>query len=176
MNIGISPLYQYVGMILEDAAKGKGYAGRIGGDEFSVCLYDVYTKEEAESICVNIKHALGQYMDSVPFTVSIGATISDGRRMNFSELYFEADEAVYYAKENGRNQIVFKNEIQKLKQERFKESKNEYGLTEEEIALDQKMQYIAIVEPIQKNILYMNEAGRAALGASLKEIQGMHCP
>lgn len=168
-------IIQYVGMILEDAAKGKGYAGRIGGDEFSVCFYDVYTKEDAESICIDIKNALGQYMDSVPFTVSIGATISDGRRMTFSELYFEADEAVYYAKENGRNQIVFKNEIQKLKQERFKESKSEYGLTEEEIALDQKMQYVAIVEPIQKNILYMNEAGRAALGATLEEIQGMYC-
>ena len=57
--------------------------------------------------------------------------------------------AINYAKENGRNQIVFKNEIQKLKQERFKESKGEYGLTEEEIALDQKMQYIAIVEPVR---------------------------
>lgn len=166
---------QHVGMVLENAVKGKGYAGRIGGDEFSVCFYDVFTKEEAVSICVNLKGALAQYMNTVPFTVSIGATTSDGRRLNFKELYFEADEAVYFAKENGRNQIVFRNEIQKLKKEKFRQLKSEYALTEEEIALDQKSQYITIVDPIQKYILYMNEAARSVLGISLEEVQNMHC-
>ena len=168
-------IIQYVGMMLENAVKGKGYAGRLGGDEFSACLYDVYSKEEALSFCVNLKNSLGQYMDTVPFTISVGATTSDGRRMNFNELYFEADEAVYYAKENGKNQIVFKNEISKLKQQRFRETKGEYILSEEEIALDQRMQYISVVEPVQKKILYMNEAGRNALGVSLDELQNMHC-
>jgi len=166
---------QHVGMVLETYVKGRGYAGRIGGDEFSVCFYDVFSQEEAVALCINIKNALGQYMNTVHFTVSIGATMSDGRRMNFKELYFEADEAVYYAKENGKNQIVFKNEIQKMKQERFRESKGEYALTEEEIALDQKMQYITIVEPVQKKILYMNEAGREILGLSLADVQNMYC-
>lgn len=166
---------QHVGMVLENAVKGKGYAGRIGGDEFSVCFYDVFTKEDAISLCVNLKSALGQYMNTVPFTVSIGATTSDGRRLNFKELYFEADEAVYFAKENGRNQIVFRNEIQKLKKEKFRQLKSEYALTEEEIALDQKNQYITIVDPIQKCILYMNEVARSVLGISLEEAQNMHC-
>ena len=83
-------IIQYVGMMLENAVKGKGYAGRLGGDEFSACLYDVYSKEEALSFCVNLKNSLGQYMDTVPFTISVGATTSDGRRMNFNELYFES--------------------------------------------------------------------------------------
>ena len=168
-------IIQHVGSVLNNFAKGRGYAGRIGGDEFSICFYDIYSKEDALALCLNVKNALGQYLNTVPFTVSIGATISDGRRMNFKELYFEADEAVYYAKENGKNQIVFKSEIQKMKQERFRESKSEYALTEEEIALDQKMQYITIVEPVQKKILYMNEAGRNALGISINDVQNMHC-
>ncbi len=168
-------IIQHVGMVLEDAVKGRGYAGRIGGDEFSVCFYDVYSKDEAISLCASLRGALGQYLSTVPFTVSIGGTMSDGRKLSFNELYFEADEAVYYAKENGKNQIVFRNEIQKLKQERFRESKAEYSLSEEEAALDERMQYIAIIEPVQKTILYMNEAGRNALGVSLEEIQGMHC-
>lgn len=166
---------EQVGMVLENFAKGRGYAGRIGGDEFSVCFYDIYSHEEAVSLCVNIKNAFCQNMSTVPFTVSIGATMSDGRRMNFKELYFEADEAVYYAKENGKNQIVFKKEIQKLKQERFRETKNDYALTEEEIALDQKLQYITVVEPVQKKILYMNEPARNVLGITLEEAQNMHC-
>lgn len=166
---------QYVGNILESYVRGRGYAGRIGGDEFSVCFYDVFSKEEAVTICINIKNALGKNINTVPFTVSMGATVSDGRKMNFNELYFEADEAVYYAKENGKNQIVFKDEIQKMKQEKFRESRSEYALTEEEIALDQKMQYVAIVEPVQKKLLYMNEAGRNALGISLEEVQELRC-
>ncbi len=166
---------QHVGTVLENYAKGRGYAGRIGGDEFSVCFYDMYSQEEAISLCVNIKNALGQNMNTVPFTVSIGGTMSDGRRLNFKELYFEADEAVYYAKENGKNQIVFKNEIQKMKQERFRETKGDYALTEEEIALDQKMQYITIVEPVQKKLLYMNEPARKVLGVTLDEVQDLHC-
>ena len=168
-------IIQHVGAVLENAVKGKGYAGRIGGDEFSVCFYDVFSREEALSLCINLKGALGQYMNTVPFTVSIGATSSDGRRLNFKELYFEADEAVYFAKENGKNQIVFRNEIQKLKIERYRESKSEYALSEEEIALDQKMQYITIVEPVHKKILYMNEASRKVLGVSQEEIQNMYC-
>lgn len=168
-------IIQHVGMILQDTVKGRGYAGRIGGDEFSACFYDVYSNEDALSICVNLKNALAQHLNTDPFTVSIGATTSDGRRMNFNELYFEADEAVYYAKETGKNQIVFRNEIQKLKKERFRDTKAEYALTEEEIALDQRMQYISIIEPAQKKILYMNEAGRNALGVSMEELFGMHC-
>lgn len=168
-------IIQHVGTVLENAVKGKGYAGRIGGDEFSVCFYDVFSKKEAVSICVNIKGALGQYMGTAPFTVSIGATTSDGRRLSFKELYFEADESVYYAKENGRNQIVFRNEIQQLRKEKLRELKSEYALTEEEIALDQKIQYITIVEPVKKKILYMNEAGRNALGLSLNETKDMYC-
>lgn len=168
-------IIQHVGLVLENCVKGRGYAGRIGGDEFSVCFYDVFSKEEAISLAVNVKGALNQYINTVPFTVSLGATTSDGRRMTFQELYFEADEAVYFAKENGKNQIVFRNEIQKLKQERVREEKEVFALSEEELSLDQRIQYITIVEPVQKKILYMNEAGRNALGVSLSEVQGMHC-
>lgn len=166
---------QHVGNVLETAVKGRGYAGRIGGDEFSICFYDVFSKEEAMSLCVNIKSALSQYLNTVPFTVSMGVTMSDGRKMSFKELYFEADEAVYFAKDSGKNQIIFKDEIQKKKQERFRESKSEYALTEEEIALDQKLEYIAIVDPVNKKLLYMNEAGRNKLGINLDDVQNMYC-
>lgn len=168
-------IIQHVGNVLETAVKGCGYAGRIGGDEFSICLYDMFSREDVVRKFVSIKNAINQYVNTVPFTVSIGVTMSNGRKMNFKELYFEADEAVYFAKENGKNQIVFKDEIEKKKKERFVESKSEYSLTEEEIALDQKIQYVAVVEPIQKKILYMNETAREALGITLEQAQNLHC-
>lgn len=168
-------IIQHVGNVLETAVRGRGYAGRIGGDEFSVCLYDVFSREEAVKKFIAIKNAINQYVNTVPFTVSIGVTMSNGRKMSFKDLYFEADEAVYFAKENGKNQIVFKDEIEKIKETRFVESKSEYALTEEEIALDQKIQYVAIVEPIQKKILYLNEAARNVLGITLEQAQSMCC-
>ena len=166
---------EHVGRVLSTAVSGRGYAGRIGGDEFSVCFYDVYSSEEAMAKCISIKSALHQFLNMTPFTVSIGASISNGRKMTFQELYYEADEAVYFAKENGMNQIIFKDEIQKIKQERTRNIKNAASLTEEEIALDQKMEYITIVDPVSKRILYMNEAGRNALGVTLKDVQDMRC-
>lgn len=165
----------HVGNALDTVVKGRGYAGRIGGDEFSVCFYDVYSREDAMEHCVHIKTAINQHMNTVPFTISIGATLSSGRKMTFQELYFEADEAVYFAKNNGKNQIIFKDEIQAKKQENFEKSKGEYALTEEEIALDQKIEYITIVDPISKEILYMNSAARKVLGLSLPEVQQMYC-
>ncbi len=168
-------IIQHVGNVLNTEVKGHGYAGRIGGDEFSVCLYDVYSREEAVSRCVHIKTALNQYINTVPFTVSLGVTLSNGRKMTFQDLYFEADEAVYYAKNNGKNQIVYKDEIQKRKREKFEEEKTEYAVSEEEIALDQKIEYVVIVESLSKKILYMNTAARAVTGISLEQAQKMYC-
>ncbi len=165
----------HVGNVLDTVVKGRGYAGRIGGDEFSVCLYDIHSREEAVSLCIHIKTAINQYVNTVPFTVSIGATISNGRKLTFQELYFEADEAVYFAKSNGRNQIIFKDEIQEKKKQKFIERKSEYALSEEEIALDQRIEYVTIVDPVTKKILYMNEAARTVLGIPLEQVQKMYC-
>ena len=168
-------IIQFVGNTLRTLVKGHGYAGRIGGDEFSVCLYEMPEREAVVAFCTNIKSALTQSMNTVPFSVSIGVTMSNGRKMNFQELYFEADEAVYFAKNNGKNQIIFKDEIQAIKKEQFQDSKSEYAVSEEEIALDQKLEYITIVDPISKRILYMNEAARKILGITLEKAEQMHC-
>lgn len=164
-----------VGTSLKTIAKGRGYAGRIGGDEFSVCLGNVATREEAVELCIQLKNAVTQFLNTVPFTISVGVAFSGGRKMSFKELYCEADEAVYYAKDNGKNQIIFKDEIDKMKKQKLRNNEQSSVLTEEEIALDQRMEYIAIVDPIQKKLLYMNEAGRRALGVTLKEIQAVSC-
>ena len=165
-------IIRHIGNVLKTEVKGYGYAGRMGGDEFSIFLYDMYEKNIVLNKCLKIKESLCKNTDLTPFTVSIGIAMSDGRKMSFKELYFEADEAVYFAKENGKNQIVFKNEVQKKKEARLIETRGQRIVTEEEIALDQKLNYIAVIEPVHRKILYMNEAGRKILGLSLEEVQG----
>lgn len=166
---------RHVGRVLENAVKGQGVAGRIGGDEFSVCICEIYEKDLAIAICLRIKEALKQFMEDVNFTASIGVALSDGRKMNFWDLYYEADEAVYFAKENGKNQFVFADELEKKRKELIMENFEDNALTEEEIALDHRIEYCAIIEPGKKKIIYMNEAGRKALGITLEQAKEMHC-
>jgi len=166
---------RHVGNVLETAVKGQGAAGRIGGDEFSICIYDIYDKDLAISLCIRIKEALRQIIEGVTFTCSIGVTLSNGRKMDFAQLYYEADEAVYFAKENGKNQFIFADELEKKRAAFFQEEVHGYNLTEEEIALDQKIAYCAVIEPGTKKIIYMNEPGRKALGITLDEARTMYC-
>lgn len=166
---------RHVGRVLENAVKGQGVAGRIGGDEFSVCIYEIYEKDLAIAISLRIKEALKQFLDGVSFTASMGVALSNGRKMNFADLYYEADEAVYFAKENGKNQFVFADELDKKRREQFLNALTEQPLTEEEIALDQRIEYCAIIEPGTKKIIYMNEAGRTTLGLSLEQVKELYC-
>lgn len=166
-------IIQHVGSVLQSIVKGCGYAGRIGGDEFSACFYGISSREDAMKKCMQIKENLAHGFEVPLFTASIGATYSAGRKLSFKELYFEADEAVYFAKENGKNQIIFKDEIEKKRKVRILNEKVEGALSEEEIALDQKIQYVVIVDPISKKILYMNEAGRKSLGITLEAVKNI---
>ena len=166
---------RHVGRVLENAVKGQGVAGRIGGDEFSVCFYEVYDKDTAISLCIQIKEALKQFLDGTYFTASIGVALSNGRKMNFADLYYEADEAVYFAKDHGKNQFVFADELDKKREELIREHITDIKLTEEEIALDQKISYCAVVDPSTKKLIYMNEPGRNALGITLEEVKHLHC-
>ena len=68
---------RHVGNVLETIAKGQGAAGRLGGDEFSLCVYGVYSKEVAISICLRIKEALRQLIEGVGYTCSMGVALSN---------------------------------------------------------------------------------------------------
>ncbi len=173
-HVGDSIVKQ-VGEVLLLAVKEFGVAGRLGGDEFSLCMANIWDKETAAAICIRIKEALKCSKEGVDFTVSIGAARSGGRICTYDELYFEADEALYFVKDNGKNHIVFSEDIMQMKQEILEERKHETSLTEEEIELDEMMEYRVVVDPISKKLLYMNKAARQVLNISLEEAQQMKC-
>lgn len=168
-------IIKQVGEVLLLAVKDFGIAGRIGGDEFSVCLANIWDKETAAAICIRIKEALKKSQEGVDFSVSIGATRSGGRICTAQELYYEADEALYFVKEHEKGQIVFAEEISQKKKEFAEELQMESLMSEEEITLDEMMEYRIIVEPSSKKILYMNKPARRVLGMSLEEAQQIRC-
>jgi len=84
---------------------------RVGGEEFCVLLVDC-NKEQAmiaanrfhqEIKQLNIKLDSGQELS---VTVSLGVVCSEGFEGNEWNLYEKADEAMYQAKQNGRDQVV----------------------------------------------------------------------
>jgi diguanylate cyclase (GGDEF)-like protein len=104
-----------VASILEHYARRAGdMAARYGGEEFVILLPDTDAEKAvhiAEQIRASVEdlrvlHKSSQIHDYL--TVSIGvATIVPAREQNPSTLINLADEALYRAKHNGRNRVMF---------------------------------------------------------------------
>jgi diguanylate cyclase (GGDEF)-like protein len=81
--------------------------GRLGGEEFAIALYDV-DRERARDIAEAIRLAFEDNAAEVDghataATCSIGIAVSEDAPLDMSELMARADEALYSAKERGRN-------------------------------------------------------------------------
>ncbi|HBB8306118.1 TPA: diguanylate cyclase, partial [Escherichia coli] len=64
-----------------------------------------------ERIRANVEHLTGdnpEYAIPLKVTISIGAVVTQGNALNPNEIYRMADNALYEAKETGRNKIVVK--------------------------------------------------------------------
>jgi len=85
---------------------------RLGGEEFAVLLPDSnieHAKNKAEDIRKNIERLEIKLEDEtvIKFTVSIGVSSYDlAKGSEFNALLKKSDEALYKAKESGRNTVV----------------------------------------------------------------------
>lgn len=111
-------LKQVAGAIQRSARRNTDVSARIGGEEFLVFVHGTNEMEPvklAEKIRVNVeKMCIPQSpaLASPYVTISLGvaATIPEDET-GFTYLYNEADKALYYAKKNGRNAIVYGSHI-----------------------------------------------------------------
>jgi diguanylate cyclase (GGDEF)-like protein len=83
--------------------------GRLGGEEFAVVFYDV-GQERAAARAELIRTAFAEAADEVDgypvaATLSIGMVFCRGVELDVPELLIQADEALYDAKERGRNRL-----------------------------------------------------------------------
>ncbi len=104
--------------IKNSAKRGSDITARTGGEEFLVFvqgmnereLVDLAMKIRKNIDSLKIQHAYVNISNYV--TVSMGvAVMVPGDNNSFEDLYEEADQALYTAKENGRNCIVCSNKI-----------------------------------------------------------------
>ena len=93
---------------LIDETKGDDLIARFGGEEFCIILKDI-SNEDAVKFFVNLRANIANCKvqlkkEQISFTVSIGVAFSRSD-YRLDELLELADEALYKAKENGRNRV-----------------------------------------------------------------------
>jgi diguanylate cyclase (GGDEF)-like protein len=81
--------------------------GRLGGEEFAIALYDV-DRDRAMDIAEIIRHSFEDVASEVDgyqvaATCSVGVAVSEHGPLDMSALLGQADQALYSAKERGRN-------------------------------------------------------------------------
>lgn len=89
--------------------RGSDLVGRLGGEEFAAVLADT-SREKALAVAERIRETFAQMAEEVDGhpvcgTVSIGLVHCLGRTLDVTELLAQADHALYYAKERGRNRV-----------------------------------------------------------------------
>jgi diguanylate cyclase (GGDEF)-like protein/PAS domain S-box-containing protein len=105
-----------VGKLLSDFfVRSAEFPARIGGEEFAVVITHTQEKEIINSLVLFKKslsdnHIIHEYSEFGVITISIGLAMRTKNAANVDELFGYADEALYEAKKNGRNQlVVYKN-------------------------------------------------------------------
>ncbi len=100
-----------VARIMEQSVRGYDLIFRYGGEEF-VILLKAFDFDDARSAFERIRTAIGthNYAKAEQVTVSIGV-IEIEQQTGPAEVIEHADEALYYAKDHGRDQVQFYDEL-----------------------------------------------------------------
>jgi len=93
------------------ALRASDLLGRLGGEEFAAVLYDT-SRDKAMAAAERIRAEFAQAareVDGRPCgaTLSIGLAYCDQPALDVPEMLAQSDQALYFAKENGRNRVEF---------------------------------------------------------------------
>ncbi|MFT2090000.1 GGDEF domain-containing protein [Paraglaciecola sp. 2405UD69-4] len=98
-----------VSRIISSMRRRNDWAFRFGGEEFCLLVPEVNISQ-ASSVAERLRHAVENNLNaegySAAMTVSIGVARWPENGQTLSDLYKVADERLYKAKEQGRNQVV----------------------------------------------------------------------
>jgi len=95
-----------VAKVLNDNSRKEDICARLGGEEFLLLLDHCDLKSathKAEYIRKTIEELVPQ---GIPVTASFGVTNLSGDKDDFDQIYKRADQAVYKAKNKGRNCVI----------------------------------------------------------------------
>ena len=102
---------KHLARVLEHTCRGPNMAGRQGGEEF-VVLLDVANAAEARAAAERIRHAIEDApvalpRQNLPMTASIGVSTMSASDADYDAILKRADQALYAAKQGGRNRVEF---------------------------------------------------------------------
>ena len=100
----------HLGRMLQQIESNDCSSYRIGGEEFAILTHQPTHDVEALAEHLRSQAANAQITNrqgnTIPFTISIGLTCTPTPNEAFDRLFSRADQALYQAKHQGRNQIV----------------------------------------------------------------------
>jgi diguanylate cyclase (GGDEF)-like protein len=104
-------LLKQVGSRLNARVRASDTLARLGGDEFSVVLNRVHEREEAALVASGILAMLADPFSigthEITIGASVGISIFPESATQAEDLLKQADAAMYAAKRNGKNQVMF---------------------------------------------------------------------
>lgn len=110
-------LKQIAGVISEHF-DGIGITSRLGGDEFVFMLTELDSMSQVggilQDLLIKIEHACscGEHRcEEHPVSASIGVVMTKGKINEFEQTLNQADNAMYMAKRNGKNQFYICSEL-----------------------------------------------------------------
>lgn len=95
-----------------DYFKDKGTASRFGGDEFAIIFDD--QEQEFRKVLEGFKTEMDsteEFREKYKITISIGVAICPDDSLDYENLLKMADDALFYVKKNGKNDIAFYSEL-----------------------------------------------------------------
>jgi len=97
-------------LIFQEVLRSVDIIGRMGGEEFAVILPETDI-DQATEVAERLREVISEGEVSLPvglrinYTVSIGVTTLIDKNSNIEMLLYEADKALYRAKQTGRNKV-----------------------------------------------------------------------
>ncbi|MFE8069552.1 diguanylate cyclase [Marinobacteraceae bacterium S3BR75-40.1] len=95
--------------ILRQNLRQTDLAGRYGGEEFAVILPETDARG-AQIFCERVRQSIEECVvdtraGDITYTISMGISALDNEVKDYNEWLEQSDQALYQAKENGRNQV-----------------------------------------------------------------------
>ncbi len=165
---------EYSDVILKEIAhnikrsfRSTDIVGRTGGTQFVVLIHKIQTKELVELKAKQVTKAINKVNadrtgDKV-ITASIGIAMCPQNAINYKDLYKNADAAMFYAKNNGKNSYIFYDKGQKLNVKRITAEQNEVEIKEHSMNTEK-------LESILVSLLYGAQDTRLALSELTRRI------
>lgn len=111
-HIAGDEVLKWLAEILQNLTPSAGLVGRYGGEEFVIILpgsSETEAKDFGQLVCDHVRAGIIEAADSlIRVTVSIGVATADKSSVVRStrDLIFASDQAMYFAKQSGRDQCV----------------------------------------------------------------------